>query len=79
MSKYLLIQPDEDGNPITVLDAEETKDINQFKKDYGIEKFLDDWPEETDPNYWNEGEALLLEARVVKVKPVKIIEGWELE
>lgn len=71
--------PDEDGNPLRVLSDGEVKDIKELMQDHSIEQFLGDWPEEKDPSYWKNGDALLLETRVVRVKPREIVQSWELE
>lgn len=79
MSKYILIQPDEDGNPITWLDDNEVEDLIQLKEDYGVKEFLTKLPENKDPNYWEEGQVLLLEVEIKKVVPVKVVEKYELK
>ena len=48
-------------------------------KDYGIEKFITSLPERNDPNYWGEGVAMLLQVEICKVKPVKVVEKYEIE
>ena len=63
---YALIKADEDGNPLYIVD-----DINEVldsPEDYGIERFLDEWPEEKDPQYWTEGNALLVKIEILKPK-----------
>lgn len=79
MKNYLLLIPDEDGNPIRLLGDEEIKDISQLKEEFGIKEFLDDWPETIDPNYWGDGVAMLLKVKVLKVKPKKVVEKWTIE
>lgn len=60
---YLVIQQDED-NPCTFLD--DIDDILENPRDYCIDNFLQELPKEKDPNYWNSGDALLLEVKVLK-------------
>ena len=77
---YLLINPNEDGdNPISWLTETDVTDISQLMRDNGIEKFLDKMPTEVDPNYWPVGEALLLEAKILKIKAVEVVQKWEIE
>jgi hypothetical protein len=75
VSKYILIQPDEDGNPITWLSDEETRDITKLMEDYEIQEWVSDM---SDPNYWGDGKAMLLKVKVANPKPVKVIDKWEL-
>ena len=79
MKKYILIQPDEDGNPITWLQSEELENIHDFMIDYGIKKFLDHLPAEQDPQYWEDGEAMLLEVEIKQIVPVKVVEKYEIK
>ncbi len=81
MSKYLLLIPDEDGNPLRWLDSEEVKNIEQLKEDYGIERFLtqEDLNKEDDPNSWEEGDAMLLEIKIKKVVPVEVVTKYEVK
>jgi len=75
----MLIHPDEDGNIVSWIESEELKDIKQFMEDYGIEKFLDGFAVKTDPQYWGEGKAMLLEYEIKKVKPIVVVEKYEIE
>lgn len=75
MSKYLLIQSDEDGNPIRWLAAEELQDVGQLMEDYGVQEWVSDM---SDPNYWGEGKAMLIKYEIANPKPVKVIDKWEL-
>lgn len=79
MKQYLLIKGDEDGNHITVITNEDLKDIKQLMEDYGVEiwrKSIDD--SDSNPNYWPDNEALLLEIEVKVPKPIKIVEQYEI-
>lgn len=81
MRQFILIQPSEDDNPISWLKRDQIHDIGQVIDDYGIERFLDAVPNEdgADPNYWQDGSALLLEVRVIKVRPKEVVTAWEVE
>jgi hypothetical protein len=76
--RYLLIKANEDGEPCTFLDKDE---LLYLLKDpiesYGIRKFLKEIPEEKNVQYWEEDQALLLEFKIIKVKPVTT--SWEIE
>jgi hypothetical protein len=63
--KYVLVQPSEDG-PITFLES--LDDVLDDPGGFGIDTFLTEVPDNQDPNYWEEGDALLLSVEVVKVK-----------
>ncbi len=79
MKRYILIQPDEDGNPIRWLSEAEVKDIKQLMEDYGVDKFITSVPEPSDPNYWDERTAMLLEVEIKDVVPVKVVEQYEIK
>lgn len=87
VKRYLLIQGDEDGNPLRWLSVREVDDIPTLMEDHGIKHFVDDVPTEQigslaraiDPNYWPEGQALLLEVKVVRVKPVEVVTSYAIE
>ena len=71
MADYILIQPDENGNPIMFLHNEE--ELERFLSEpgeYGVEEFLDSIPNNEDPNYWKTGTAVLAEIKILKLKTV---------
>ena len=74
MKEYLLIQPSEDGEPCCFLD--DVQELLNNPEDYGVEKFLSSIPDE-DPNYWEEGCALLLKIKILK--PKLKATSWRLE
>lgn len=63
--KYVLIKPSEDC-PVSFL--EDIDDVLSDPEGYGVDTFLKEVPENDDPNYWDEGDALLLKVEIVKVK-----------
>lgn len=75
MSRYLVIRPNEDGNPLNFIDKSELGNITQFMEDYGIDKWTESY---SDPNYWDEGAAMLLKFSCVNPVVKKVIETWEL-
>lgn len=77
--RYALIKGDEDGNPICWLDDGEVADIAALMKNYSVKQFMDDVPDQADPNYWSDGEALLLEVRVLKVRPKEVVTSWQID
>jgi hypothetical protein len=79
MYKYILVHPDEDGNTTTFIESSEVEDIKMFMENYGIDELLDKIPDNKDPQYWEEGKAMLLEIEIKKIKPVKIVEKYEIE
>ena len=62
MSTYLLIRGSEDGEPCDFMD--DISDLLNKPEDYGVERFLDYIPLK-DPNYWIDGEALLLKVEIL--------------
>lgn len=64
MTQYMLIRPDEDGDPIRWLTQ---GDLTDLLKDpmgtYGVLRFLDAYP--GDPNYWDNDSALLVEVKII--------------
>jgi hypothetical protein len=79
MKRYVLVKSDEDGNPMSWIQAGDLDDIVQLMEDYGIKRFMDDVPNDTDPNYWARGDALLLEVRVLRVRPKEVVTAWTVE
>lgn len=77
MSKYLLIQASEDGNPVCWLTDEQVKNIPELMEDYMVTEWVEDM---TDPNYWPEGKAMLLKYEVANPKKVNVVvnEEWQL-
>lgn len=75
---WLLVKPDEDGNPNIWLDSDQ---LNELMSDpvgtYGVHRFLT-WEEVsrigTDANYWPDGSALL-----VRATPQEVVSGWRLK
>jgi hypothetical protein len=74
-----VVKGDEDGNPLSWLQPGAMDDIAQLMEDYGIKRFMDDVPDKSDPNYWNDGEALLLEVRILRVRPKEVVTAWAVE
>jgi hypothetical protein len=74
----MLIQSDEDGNPVRWLKPEQIADIEGLMEDYGIKRFVDEI-DESDPSYWSDGRAMLFEVRLLRVRPKKIVTSWTVE
>jgi hypothetical protein len=69
---YLLIQPNEDGNPNTFLYGEKLQEfLDDPYETYGVDKFgnLAFLGANPDPNYWKDGTAVLLKVDAVVPKP----------
>jgi len=49
--------------------VDDVDEILKNPEDFGIDIFLDKWPEEKDPNYWPEGSALLIKFEVLVINP----------
>lgn len=77
MKNYLLLQPDEDGNPVSFLEPREVENIKQLMEDYSIDTWRENF-KETNPQYWDEGEAMLIEYEIKVPKAVKVVEEYEL-
>lgn len=75
MSKYMLIQSDEDGNPIRWLDDDDLKDITSLMENYGVKEWIEEFSEST---YWGEDKAMLLKVEVANPIPTKVVQKWEL-
>lgn len=64
MKQYAIIKSDEDGNCFQLVD-----DIEDFLKDprgnNGVERFLGIETLKSSPNYWDEGDAVLVAFEVV--------------
>lgn len=67
MKKYAIIHPDEDGGTLYVIE-----NLNEFLKDprgeCGVERFLGIEALKSDPNYWDEGDGVLIEFEVIVPK-----------
>lgn len=71
MAEYILIRPDDDGNPIMFLHNENAlEDFLSETNEYGVDRFLDTIPKQEDPNYWDTGTAILAEIKILKLKTV---------
>lgn len=78
MKTYILLHPDEDGNPVTFLENSEVEDIKELMKDYGIHTWIESFEGRTDPQTWDEEEAMLLEVELKVPRPIKVVEKYEL-
>lgn len=61
----MLIQPDEDGNPVRFLDQQKLDNLLANPADYGIKRFLPEIPTDMDTNYWLDGTALLVSVELI--------------
>ena len=76
---YILIAPDEDGNPVRYLTEKELKEYLQKITEYKDETiFLDKLPKETDANYWKENQVLLIKGEIVVPQPKQVVKEWDL-
>ncbi len=64
--RWLLIQSNEDGNPLSFLDQEAYAEAIADPSAWGVTKWLDAVPANPDHNYWPDGHALLLRIDVVQ-------------
>lgn len=77
---FAIIKGSEDGNPLTVVSAQELEIVLRDPiswgsiKEFRDEKFLLANP---DPNYWGDGVAVLLRFQVVVPKPV--VMAWGID
>lgn len=78
---YVIVKVDEDGNPLSWITPDHLEDISELMEDYGITRFMDSLPDERDrdPSYWHDGQALLLEVRVLRVRPKEVVQSWTIE
>jgi hypothetical protein len=68
MKPWLLIRPDEDGNPCRWLDDNDVRELLANPRDHGVETFLTE-PPDRGPNYWPDGSVLRLKVEAVVPKP----------
>lgn len=66
--KYLLIQPNEDGNPMIFLNEERLQDLLNEPEEYSVKCFLEQIPDNNNPQYWGEGNVLLLKIEILVPK-----------
>lgn len=78
MKQYLLIRPDEDGNPLRWLTEDDVRDLlGDPLGTYSVKQFITPaLRPEPDPNYWADGDAMLVEYTVVVPEPVTT--AWKL-
>lgn len=62
---------------LEIIDEEALDNINKLMKDYFIKEWVDN-PDFSDTRSWKEGQAALLEYRPFIVKPVRLVESWQL-
>ena len=70
MKRWLILVPDEDGNPTRWLSHQDLERMLAVVADHGIREFLSEVPAQADPNYWPDGSALLLQVEIVVPEPV---------
>jgi hypothetical protein len=75
---YLLIRPDEGGNPVRFLNRDGLRELlTDPIGSYGVRHFLDlDGLPDGDPSYWQDGDALLL--KVEGLVPTPVTTQYEL-
>ena len=89
---YLLIRGDEDGKPVTFLDAKGLKHLLEDPGYYGVAKFITREELETDPKafsnsisefedpgYWKDDVALLVKLEIAEPKPKTSVTEWVIE
>ncbi len=86
MPRYMIVQADEDGNPISWLDKQDTEcvendELEQVMEDHGVTRFMDEVPKEYggNPYFWSTGDALLLRVEIMRVRPKETVTRWMLE
>lgn len=72
-TRYILLRPNEDGNPVWWLDQHDLEELLGDAEGY---TFLALDHPEPDTNYWPEGSAMLLKIEVVV--PVPVTSKWRL-
>ncbi len=66
MRKYLLLKSDEDGDVTTFLNDADLDELLTNPTEYiGVEGFITEVNDDTNPMDWDEGEALLLKIEVL--------------
>lgn len=71
MQQWLLLRPDEDGNPTRWLTQDELDELLANADEYGIDNWISpNNMKNADPNYWEEGSAMLLKVEAVLPKEV---------
>jgi hypothetical protein len=77
MKYYLIIEPDEDGNPQQIVDEKEMEEIMVERRNDPIVTWKE-YMSSRDPNYWQERSWFVAEVLPVKLKPKTIIETLEI-
>lgn len=60
-----------------VIDESKLTDINSLMSEYYITEWLDK-PDFDKPEAWESGQASLLEFRPFTVKPIRVVQSWQL-
>lgn len=74
--KYAIIRPSEDGDPVCYLSDDELEDINDLMDGYSIKEWVEDY---SDPNYWEEGNGMLVKIQCINPIPVKEVTAWKIQ
>lgn len=83
MKQYAVLQPDEDGECFSVVEiSDDPGAIKQLMEDYGIKKWRSDGSifstGISNIQYWDRGEAMLIEFEIKNPKPVKVVEEYKI-
>lgn len=77
MSQYALIDASDDGTRFRILTDAELGELLNNPTDWGVERFVTPATRENeDPNYWPDGDAMLVKFDVVEPRPVT--SAWSL-
>lgn len=78
-SGYVLINPSPDYEAPRFLTNAELKDLTDNPAEsYGIQTFLTAIPDNPDPAYWGEGQAMLLKVRIATLEAVETVTKYEV-
>ena len=72
MKYYLIIEPDEDGNPATIVDEKRFNEILEERADCPPLSFKK-YQENSDSNYWNEEAWFACQVIPISIAPVETI------
>ncbi len=72
MKYYIILEPNEDGNPHMIFDETKLSEILESRSDGDVVSFKE-FLEKQDTNYWEEGAFFIAEIVPVKVRQIKTL------
>ncbi len=77
MKYYLIIEPDEDGDPAGIVDEKRFQEILTERADHPPLTFKQ-YMEHSDPNYWEDRDWFACQVIPIAIQPVEVVTRLEV-